>query len=69
MMTLRKLMSFMPIQSIDVSLGMKESYLKKRGFSSIRELQVKKAHEGDLIGHFGDCKTVRPYMSIFIGLT
>ncbi|RDX99840.1 hypothetical protein CR513_17041, partial [Mucuna pruriens] len=33
--------------------------------SSIRELLVKKAHEGDLMGHFGDCKIVRPYMSIF----
>ncbi|RDX99842.1 hypothetical protein CR513_17046, partial [Mucuna pruriens] len=36
---------------------------------SIRELLVKKAHEGDLMGHFGNCKTVRPYMSIFTGLT
>ncbi|RDX77604.1 hypothetical protein CR513_42257, partial [Mucuna pruriens] len=37
------------------SFRMKGFYLKKN--SSIRELLVKEAHEGELMGHFGVCQT------------
>ncbi|RDX93392.1 hypothetical protein CR513_24358, partial [Mucuna pruriens] len=35
----------------------------------IRELLVKEAYEGDLMGHFGYIKLIRPCMSTFSGLT
>jgi len=54
-------------------LGTMVIYLnKKRLFvpkSSIRELLVKKAHEGGLMGHFGVPKTLEYFCNnIFIGL-
>ncbi|RDX98098.1 hypothetical protein CR513_19045, partial [Mucuna pruriens] len=42
---------------MEASFDLKVSHLKKN--SSIRELLVKEAHEGGLMGHFGMCKTYK----------
>ncbi|RDX92615.1 hypothetical protein CR513_25224, partial [Mucuna pruriens] len=60
----KKIMNFVLMQTMEVSTSMmdKKVYVPK---SSIRELLVKEAHEGGLMGHFREYKTYKTLLEHF----